>query len=72
MREFALYKGEDCLSIGTLFQIAKFKNVKLETLYFLRTPAYKRRLEKRKNSKNAMILISLDDDKDYLNKIRMF
>lgn len=42
-KEYALYKGEDCLAIGTIKEIAKQKNVKERTIYFYTTPTYKKR-----------------------------
>lgn len=58
---YALYKGEECLGIGTIPQLAKQFNVKLRTIQFYGTNAYKRKLEKRKKSNNAKILIDLDE-----------
>ena len=60
--EFALYKGENILCIGTLEEIARETNVSLGTIKYYRTKAYKRKLEKRKNSTNALILVELEDD----------
>ena len=57
---YALYKGEECLGIGTVYQLAQKFNVKIETIRFYGTDAYKRRLEKHKNSKNAKNLINLE------------
>ena len=34
MKEYALYKGEECLAIGTIKEIAKKMNVKERTIYF--------------------------------------
>lgn len=58
---YALYKGEECLGIGTIYQLSEKFNVKLETIKFYGTNAYKRKLEKRKNSRNAKILVNLDE-----------
>lgn len=56
MKEYALYKGEECLGIGTLKELSiKFK-IKKRTLLFYKTPSY---LKRRKNSKNYRILIDL-------------
>ena len=59
MEEYALYKGEDILDIGTIGEIAEKTGVKKDTVNFYRTQAYKKRLEKRK-SQNARILVFLD------------
>lgn len=58
---YALYKGEECLGIGTIYQLAKKFNVNPRTIKFYGTDAYKRKLEKRKSSRNAKILIDLDE-----------
>lgn len=57
--EYALYKGDDLLSIGTMQQIAKELGVQYRTIYFYSTQAYKRKLTKRK-VKNARELVLLD------------
>jgi hypothetical protein len=62
VKEYALYKGEELLSIGTAKEIAKELKVLPETIMFYGTNTYKRRLEKRKNIRNARILVFLDDD----------
>ncbi|HGE6631124.1 TPA: hypothetical protein ACGB9C_002126 [Listeria monocytogenes] len=43
MTEYALYKGDDLLVIGTLTELADFKKVKRETILFYATPAYRRK-----------------------------
>lgn len=60
MKEYALYKGEDILSIGTINEIAKEMGVQQETIRYYFTNAYKRKLNKRK-VKNARILVCLND-----------
>lgn len=67
MKEYALYKGEECLHIGTAMEIAQAKNIKVTSVRFMRTPAYQRRLNRRKNSKNAMILIEIEEDENEKN-----
>lgn len=57
MKEYAMYKGEECLAIGTIKEIAKQMKIKRETVYFYKTPAYKKRV---KVSKNRRELITLD------------
>ena len=44
---YALYKGEQMLSTGTIYEIAKELNVKVRTIKYYGTNAYKRKLEKR-------------------------
>ena len=48
-KEYALYKGEECLAIGTIKEIAEKMNVKYKTIYFYTMPVYKKRCKKSKN-----------------------
>lgn len=57
-KEYALYKGEECLAIGTVDQIAEKLNIKRKTIYFYSMPAYKKRCK----GHNHKILINLDDN----------
>lgn len=57
-REFALYRGEDCLAIGTRQEIAKQMGVSIKWIYFMTTPSYKKRLMKAK--KPRLELVELD------------
>ena len=56
-KEYALYKGEECLAIGTIKEIAEKMKVKVRTIYFYTMPTYKRRC---KNSVNRLTMICLD------------
>ncbi len=60
-REYALYKGEELLRIGTLKEIAESENVKLETIQFYMKPTYKRRISKRKSARNYREVVCLDE-----------
>lgn len=51
--EYALYKGEEILIVGTIDEIAEARGVKRETLFHYGTPAYSKR------SKNGMRLTKL-------------
>ena len=57
-KEFALYRGEDCLAIGTEKEIAEQMGVSIKWIYFMRTPSYKKRLMKAK--KPRLELVELD------------
>jgi len=61
MKEYALYKGEEILSIGTIKEIAEELNILPDTVRFYKTNTYKNRLSKRK-VKNARELVVLDED----------
>ncbi|MBC6150088.1 hypothetical protein HB834_00305 [Listeria booriae] len=41
--EYALYRGDDLLKIGTADELAEFKQVKRKTILFYATPAYRKR-----------------------------
>lgn len=64
MTEYAVYKGEECLHIGTLAEIAEIRGVKEETIYWYTTQAYQNRLATRKNARNYLTVTRLDDDCD--------
>ena len=42
-REFALYRGEELLQFGTRKELAKFLDVKEETIKFYGSPSYQKR-----------------------------
>lgn len=60
MGVYALYKGEELLAIGTVFEIAVKMKVQVDTILYYKTKSYKKKLEKR-NAKNCRILIKLED-----------
>ena len=51
MGRYALYKGEQMLSTGTIYEIAKELGVEVRTIKYYGTNAYKRKLEKKKCKK---------------------
>lgn len=66
--EVAMYKGDTFLFEGTIKECAAHRKVKPETIKFYLTPAYQRKLAKRKRSKNPIQVIRLDDDEDDLEE----
>ncbi len=56
--EYALYKGERILAIGTLDEIADEMNVKRDSVMFYMSPSY----QNRGSGRNRRILIRLDDE----------
>ncbi len=54
--EYALYKGEVLLDIGTIQELSDKYKVKRKTLYFYQTPAHNRREKKG----NLRVLVKLD------------
>ena len=59
MKEYALYKGEELLAIGTLKELAKRFKVKPKTLLFYQSPTY---LKRREKGKNYRVLVKLEDE----------
>ena len=62
--EYALYKGENLLSIGTMEEIAREVGTSVENVKYYNTNAYKRKLAKRKRGCNHRILVELENDED--------
>lgn len=64
MKVYALYKGEELLATGTMYQIAHKMKVKLDTIQYYNTPAYKNRVARRKNGRfeKQRCLVLLEDD----------
>jgi|LGOV01.1.fsa_nt_gb DNA-binding CsgD family transcriptional regulator len=58
-KEYALYKGEEILCIGSISEIAIHENIKRETVLFYNSKAHKKRISKREST-NSKILICLD------------
>lgn len=58
-KEYALYKGEKLLIIGTIEEIAKNQNITEKSVMYYGTPAH---LRKNKNSHpgNYKVLVKLD------------
>lgn len=61
MEEYALYRGDDLLYIGTVEELAKAHGVKKRTIIQYRTPSYEGVVAKRKNPDKCITLVSLDD-----------
>lgn len=48
MKEYALYKGDELLDIGTLKYLSEKFKVKIKTLLFYQTPSQKKRTSENK------------------------
>ena len=55
-KEYALYKGEEIIAIGTAKEIADRVGIKETTVWFYKSPAYKKR-----NKFNHLMLIEIED-----------
>lgn len=56
---YALYKGDEILTIGTKKELALYLGVKERTIHFYSTPTYR----KRNKGGNSYIVIRIDDEK---------
>lgn len=54
-KNYALYRGEKFLGIGTKKELAELLNVKVETISFYGTPAYKRRTNQNKGRRLVLV-----------------
>lgn len=54
IKEYALYKNEECLAIGTIKEIAEQMKVNYKTIYFYTMPIYKRRCKNKKNRRKLI------------------
>lgn len=61
MKEYALYKGEELLHIGTAPELAKMHGVKTNTIYHYANRAYKKRVERIRKTHNFLIAVPLGD-----------
>lgn len=59
MNEYALYKGEQMVAVGTVNEIAADRGVKPSTIRFYQSKAYQGRSKSEVN--NRLQLIKLDD-----------
>ncbi|EJU2984415.1 hypothetical protein N4061_001383 [Listeria monocytogenes] len=55
MTEYALYKADEVLIIGTVDELAEFRKVKRETIFFYATPSYRKR-----TSEKGLRVVKLD------------
>lgn len=57
MSEYALYKGDEFLMIGTIKEIVKERGIAERTARFYGTPVHLKR-----SGENALILIKIEED----------
>lgn len=61
--EYAVYKGDEIIAIGTRKELAKKFNVKRETVRFWSTPANIRRIENRRGGNSqGKLAIKIEDE----------
>lgn len=59
--EYALYKGEELLVMGTASEIAEHQGISVGTVRFLASNVYKKRVEARERSKNPKIAVRIGE-----------
>lgn len=62
--EYALYKGEEFIEIGTLQELAELRGVQLKTIKFYLTPMYQKKIAERKNARDYITLSKMEDDEE--------
>lgn len=63
-KEYALYRGDEFVDIGTLDELAKMLNISKKDICFFKTPSYKKRFEKIKNNRRSIALVCVNDHKN--------
>jgi orotate phosphoribosyltransferase-like protein len=63
-KEYAVYKGDELLAMGTAEECATELNVTKEYIVWLTMPTAKRRLAKRKHPEKCTVGFLLDDDEE--------
>lgn len=57
--EYALYRGDEFLDLGTVKYLAEKLNIQEGTIRLFATPSYRKKTEK---SESPMIVIRIEDD----------
>jgi hypothetical protein len=61
VKEYAVYKGDDLICIGTANECANRLGVLPETIRYYLTPTYQRKIAKRKTPGDCIEVIRIDD-----------
>lgn len=61
--QYAMYKNDELLAIGTPKEICEEMNIKIQTFHFYRTNHYKNIVDNSKY-KNRRVIIRIKDDED--------
>lgn len=59
--DYALYKGDEFLIVGSVEELARYLNVKTQTIKFFSYPSYLKRFEK---DNNRIIVIKIEEGSD--------
>jgi len=62
MKEFAFYKGDKFLGLGTMPEIAQRLDIKVKTIRYYRTTAYRKKINEGKiKYEKARFVVDLDE-----------
>lgn len=64
LKEYALYKGEELVDMGTAPALAKRRGVSVDTIYWYHSPTHINRNAKGKNPNNRIVAVPLDFEED--------
>lgn len=59
IRDYALYRGDDLLMVGTVNEIASYLGIQPKSVYFLSYPSYHKRCE---GSQVRILVVPIEDD----------
>jgi len=62
--QYALYKGDNLIIIGTVSELAAHEDVSINTIRYLNSNTYKKIVEARVNSKNPKIVFKIEEDEE--------
>lgn len=60
-KDFALYKGDTFLTLGSRKELAAYLGVTADTITFYSSPSYKKRV---KEDGKAIVVIRIEDDEE--------
>jgi hypothetical protein len=61
-REYAVYKGDKLIAMGTAEECSQEMNVTPDYIHWMNSPFYQRKLAKRKKPERCTSVVRLDDD----------
>ncbi len=64
-KEYAIYKGDEFLFVGDIYQCSRYLNVKKETIRFMSYPAYKKRINE--NSQRLDVIVLERESEEFSN-----
>lgn len=58
-KDYALYRGEELVMVGTLDEISQKQGIKKKLLQFYKTPSYRARIT---DESNRIVVVEVEDD----------